>query len=49
LITGLIYINNEPPSLIELYNLTDEPLNRLTEERLRPPRDTIDRLNAMMF
>jgi 2-oxoglutarate ferredoxin oxidoreductase subunit beta len=49
LITGLIYINNEPPSLIELYNLTDEPLNRLTEDRLRPPRETIDRLNAMMF
>jgi len=49
LITGLIYINNEPPSLIEQYNLTDEPLNRLTEERLRPPRDTIERVNAMMF
>lgn len=49
LITGLIYINNEPPSLIEQYNLTDEPLNRLTEERLRPPRDTMERLNAMMF
>ena len=49
LITGLIYINNEPPSLIELYNLPDEPLNRMTEDRLRPPRDTIDRLNAMMF
>jgi 2-oxoglutarate ferredoxin oxidoreductase subunit beta len=49
LITGLIYINNEPPSLIELYNLTDEPLNRLTEDRLRPPRETIDRLNSMMF
>lgn len=49
LITGLIYINNEPPSLVELYNLTDEPLNRLNEDRLRPPRDTIERLNAMMF
>jgi 2-oxoglutarate ferredoxin oxidoreductase subunit beta len=49
LITGLIYINGEPPSLIELYNLTDEPLNRLTEDRLRPPRETISHLNAMMF
>jgi len=48
LITGLIYINSEPPSLVELYNLTDEPLNRLSEDRLRPPRDTIERLNAMM-
>jgi 2-oxoglutarate/2-oxoacid ferredoxin oxidoreductase subunit beta len=49
LVTGLIYINNEPPSLIELYNLTDEPLNRLSEDRLRPPRETISHLNAMMF
>jgi 2-oxoglutarate ferredoxin oxidoreductase subunit beta len=49
LITGLIYINNEPPSFIEQYNLPDEPLNRLPEERLRPPRETMDRLNDMMF
>ena len=49
LITGLIYINSEPPSLLEQYNLTDEPLNRLSEERLRPPRETIDLLNSMMF
>jgi 2-oxoglutarate ferredoxin oxidoreductase subunit beta len=49
LITGLIYINGEPPSLIELYNLTDEPLNRLSEDRLRPPRETMSHLNAMMF
>lgn len=49
LITGLIYIDSEPPSLIELYNLTDEPLNRLSEDRIRPPRGTIDDLNAMMF
>jgi 2-oxoglutarate ferredoxin oxidoreductase subunit beta len=49
LITGLIYINNEPPSFIEQYNLPDEPLNRLPEERLRPPSDTMARLNDMMF
>lgn len=49
LITGLIYIDLDPPSLFERYNLTDEPLNRLTEERLRPSRETIDELNAMMF
>lgn len=49
LVTGLIYIDNEPPSLIELYNLPDEPLNRLTEDRLRPKPDSIDLLNSMMF
>ncbi len=49
LITGLIYINPGQKSLFDLYNLVDEPLNRLTEERLRPPKETIDELNAMMF
>jgi len=49
LITGLIYIDESVPTLFEHYNLPEEPLNRLTEERLRPPRETMDKLNAMMF
>jgi 2-oxoglutarate ferredoxin oxidoreductase subunit beta len=48
LLTGLIYINTEKPSLFELYNLPAEPLNRLTEDRLRPPRQSIHEINAMM-
>ena len=38
LITGLIYIDPEPINLIELYDLPDEALNRLTPERLRPAK-----------
>ena len=49
LITGLIYIDTDKPPLLERYNLTNVPLNRLTEDNLRPSRDTIDELNAMMF
>lgn len=49
LITGLIYINPEQKSLFDFYNLVDEPLNRITEERLRPPKETIAEVNAMMF
>ncbi|MBN2547840.1 MAG: 2-oxoacid:ferredoxin oxidoreductase subunit beta [Anaerolineales bacterium] len=49
LLTGLIYIDPEQPSLAEIYNLTETPLNRLPETRLRPPRQTIDDVNAMMF
>jgi len=49
LVTGLIYINQEPPTLMDLYNLPEEPLNRMPETRIRPGRETIDRLNAMMF
>jgi 2-oxoglutarate ferredoxin oxidoreductase subunit beta len=49
LITGLIYIDENQPTLFELYNLPNEPLNRLTEDRLRPPKETMEKLNAMMF
>lgn len=49
LITGLIYIDTDPINLIEQYNIPDEALNRLTEERLRPSKDTIDNINSMMF
>jgi 2-oxoglutarate ferredoxin oxidoreductase subunit beta len=49
LITGLIYIDTEQPSLFDIYNLTDVPLNRLEESQLRPPAESIDRVNAMMF
>lgn len=49
LITGLIYIDTSRPSMTDLYNLPDKPLNRLTPEELRPPRQTIDWVNGMMF
>ena len=49
LITGLIYVNTEQPTLAEVYNLPDEPLNRLPEARLRPPRETIAEINSLMF
>jgi len=49
LITGLIYINTGQKSLFDLYNLPDEPLNRLSPDRIRPPRETIAKVNAMMF
>lgn len=49
LLTGLIYINPNQSSLIDIYNLTDTPLNRLPEERLRPAPESIEKVNAMMF
>jgi 2-oxoglutarate/2-oxoacid ferredoxin oxidoreductase subunit beta len=47
LITGLIYINQEVPSLRDLYDLPDTPLNRLPESRLRPSRESLVELNGM--
>ncbi len=49
LLTGLIYINTDQPSLTEIYNLASTPLNRLPESRLRPSKETLDRVNSMMF
>lgn len=49
LVTGLLYVNPDVPCLYDLFNLPDTPLNRLTEKKLRPPREAIDRVNAMMF
>ena len=49
LITGLIYIDTEQPSLFDIYNLTDVPLNRLKEHQMRPPPESIDQVNTLMF
>jgi 2-oxoglutarate ferredoxin oxidoreductase subunit beta len=49
LLTGLIYIRPDQPSMLDIHHLTDTPLNRLTEERIRPPRETIKMVNEMMF
>ena len=49
LVTGLVYIAQDVPTLVDQYNLPDEPLNRLPEERIRPGRDAIEKINAMMF
>jgi 2-oxoglutarate ferredoxin oxidoreductase subunit beta len=48
LVTGLIYINPDVPNMFDLYNLPDEPLNRLKPEKLRPSKESIDQVNQMM-
>jgi len=49
LLTGLIYIDPDQPSLIDIFNLSETPLNRLTEKRLRPPQESIQQVNDLMF
>lgn len=49
LATGLIYIEEGKPSLTDMYNLVGTPLNRLEEADLRPSREKIDEVNALMF
>jgi 2-oxoglutarate/2-oxoacid ferredoxin oxidoreductase subunit beta len=49
LVTGLLYINQNKPTLTSVYDLVDTPLNRLTQADLRPERAAIDKVNALMF
>jgi 2-oxoglutarate/2-oxoacid ferredoxin oxidoreductase subunit beta len=49
LITGLIYIEQDQPALLDRYGLVEEPLNRLAEDRIRPTKGSIKKLNDMMF
>jgi len=49
LVTGLLYINPDIPSLVDIYNLPDQPLNRMQQAQLRPEKKLIDEVNAMMF
>jgi 2-oxoglutarate ferredoxin oxidoreductase subunit beta len=49
LVTGLIFIDTQKPALTDIYDLVDVPLNRLEEKDIRPTRETIDKINAMMF
>ncbi len=49
LITGLIYINPEKPSLFDLHNLVEKPLNRLTPEQIRPNSETLEKINDSMY
>ena len=49
LVTGLIYIDTSKPTLTEMHNLVETPLNRLTEAELRPAPATLEKINSMMF
>src|SRR5512142_1609757 len=49
LVTGLLYIEEGKPSLTDMYNLVETPLNRLGEADLRPSPAMIDKINALMF
>ncbi len=49
LLTGLIYIEKDIPTIEEVHNLPETALNRLSEAQLRPAPETLDEINAQMF
>ena len=49
MITGLIYVDPEQPSLYDYLDLVDEPLNRVKTEDLRPGIETLEKINDNMY
>lgn len=47
--TGLIYFSEAHPTIQELYDLPDEPLNRMSSDRLRPTQNQLDELNRALY
>src|SRR5580693_835298 len=41
-LTGVLYVNPEKPTFVDLLNLSDEPLATLPEARLRPSREVLE-------
>ncbi len=49
LLTGLIYIEKDIPTIEKVHNLPATALNRLSEAQLRPAPEILDEINALMF
>ncbi|MGA7616820.1 MAG: 2-oxoacid:ferredoxin oxidoreductase subunit beta [Thermoanaerobaculia bacterium] len=43
-LTGLVYLQPEKPSFLDLLNLTESPLAHLAAEDARPPREALDEI-----
>ncbi len=46
LLTGLFYLSEEQPDMLEMLNLSSTPLARLPESKLRPSREALAQLMA---
>ncbi|HMN61357.1 MAG TPA: 2-oxoacid:ferredoxin oxidoreductase subunit beta [Anaerolinea sp.] len=49
LLTGLIYVDTESPSMFDQYHLPEKPLNRLIPDEIRPKEDALAKVNASLF
>ena len=44
MLTGVFYVNPEAPSFVDLLNLVEEPLAKLPESQVRPPKKVLDEI-----
>lgn len=49
LMTGLLYVDPDQPTLFDFYNLPETPLNRTPDEKLRPSRASLEKINQSMY
>ena len=49
LLTGLIFVDTESPSMFDQYHLPEKPLNRLTPDEIRPTEDALAKVNDSLF
>jgi 2-oxoglutarate ferredoxin oxidoreductase subunit beta len=49
LLTGLIYLDTKQAPMYDAFDLPDIPLNRLPDEKLRPPKETLEMVNGWMY
>ncbi len=47
-LTGLLYVDQAAPTLLDRLNLPEAPLAALPEGRVRPPREALDAINASL-
>ncbi len=45
LVTGLIYVSPNEPTIFDMYDMPDMPLNRMKNAQLRPSQKSLDDLN----
>ena len=48
-ITGLLYVNGDRPNLAEVHQLGDTPLAHYQQDKLRPSRESLQKLMSTMF
>jgi 2-oxoglutarate ferredoxin oxidoreductase subunit beta len=49
MLTGLVYLQPDKKSFIDLLNIVDEPLNTLPLERTRPPKEALDAIMQQLM
>jgi 2-oxoglutarate ferredoxin oxidoreductase subunit beta len=44
MLTGVLYVNTQSPTFLDMLNITDQPLATLSPERLRPRPEVLDQV-----